>query len=211
VGKTAVAALLLKDLAERGIDAGACKPFSSGAGAAEIPADARLLIEAGGIEDDPDLVAPVRFASPVSPWSAWKTGEPPADIEKARRAVLELGAVHEYLVVEGIGGVKAPLADGVAYLDFLGSLQGRALLVSRAGLGTINHTLLTLEALKHSEAEVIGVVLNRTTPGEDPSEETNPAAIEAFGRTKVLAELPFFGDSMAGMRLPEAVASAILA
>jgi dethiobiotin synthetase len=192
VGKTAVACALARALRRRGFDVGACKPFASGEDPAGVPSDARLLVEASGSRDAPELVAPVRFRTPASPWAAAREEGRGPGIEAAGRALETLAGRHGILVVEGIGGVAVPLAEGWTYLDFLAGHPGRAVVVARAGLGTLNHTLLTLEALRTRGIPAAGVILNRPSPGSDPSERLNPEAIEAFGRTRVLASLPHF-------------------
>jgi dethiobiotin synthetase len=116
---------------------------------------------------------------------------------------------HEVVVVEGIGGVAVPLDEGTTYLEFLAGHPGPVLLVARASLGTLNHTLLTLEALRSRDLAVSGVVLNRTGPDRDPSEPGNPKAIETFGRTPVLADLPFGGEGTASMELPDRLFDAL--
>jgi len=190
VGKTAVACALARALRERGTDVGVCKPFAAGEDPAGVPEDALQLLEAAGSGDPPELVSPVRYRLPASPWAAaLEEGRLPG-IAEADAALRALAAKHAVLVVEGIGGVAVPLAVGWTYLEFLANHPGQAVVVARAGLGTINHTLLTLEALRIRGIPVAGVVLNRPRPGEDPSERRNPDAIEAFGRTRVLASLP---------------------
>ncbi len=87
-------------------------------------------------------------------------------------------------MVEGAGGVLVPLNDRDMMTDLVARLGLPVLVVARSGLGTINHTLLTVEALRHRRLPVLGVVLN------GPRHPENRAAIEAFGRVRVLAEFP---------------------
>jgi dethiobiotin synthetase/malonyl-CoA O-methyltransferase len=88
------------------------------------------------------------------------------------------------LVIEGAGGVMAPLNDSQTILDLITKLQAPVLVVARSGLGTINHTLLTLQALTSRAIPILGVVMN------GPLNPDNRDAIEHFGRIKVLAEIP---------------------
>ena len=90
------------------------------------------------------------------------------------------------LVVEGAGGVLVPLNDHHTMLDLMAHLGLPVLLVARSGLGTINHTLLSLMALRQRNLTVLGVVMN------GPPHPDNAAAIEHFGQTTVLAQLPHF-------------------
>jgi len=205
VGKTAVAAALARGLRERGLDVGVCKPFASGEEPSQVPADAVVLIQASGATDDLALISPVRFEIPAAPWFAARVEGRPCGVEVAEDAVRALEAVHDVLIVEGIGGVAVPLDSGITYLDFLSRLTGALLIVARAGLGTLNHTLLTIEALRRRRIDITGVVLNRTGTESDPSEVGNPQGIEVFGGTDVLASLPHVEDEPERMVIPDPV------
>ncbi len=209
VGKTAVACALARLLVGRGASPGVCKPFSSGDATDRMPADARLLAEAAGSADPEQTVSPVRFRTPASPWAAAREEGRDSGLDRARRAVLDLDATHDILLVEGIGGVGVPLSEGLTYVDFMATLGGAVLVVARAGLGTLNHTLLTVEALRARRMEVAGVVLNRTGPGSDVSETLNPLAIETFGGVPVLADLPFRPEGPRDLTLPEGIPEAV--
>jgi dethiobiotin synthetase len=209
VGKTAVAAALVRGLRARGDSPGVCKPFASGDDPARLPADARILLEASGVSDDPALVSPVRFRAPASPWSAARNEGGPGGFAQALEALRGLDALHGILVVEGIGGVAVPLETGRTYLDFLSRAPGLSLVVARDGLGTINHALLTLEALESRNLPVAGVVLNRTAPGADSTVLRNAEAIETFSSAPVLGVLPFLETGPADLVLPGPVHDAL--
>jgi dethiobiotin synthetase len=102
----------------------------------------------------------------------------------------ELALRHAALVVEGAGGLLVPLTERETYADLAVALGLPVLLVARAGLGTVNHTALTCEALRARGVPVRGVVLNRPTPATDPSEPWNPAEIERVAGVRVLESLP---------------------
>ena len=102
-----------------------------------------------------------------------------------------LAAQYEWLIVEGIGGVMVPMRRDLLLADFLARLQPRTLVVARSGLGTLNHTLLTLEALRKRQISVMGVVFSDAEEQEDEMlvrdnmrtiEET--AAVRVFGRLR---------------------------
>lgn len=88
------------------------------------------------------------------------------------------------LVIEGAGGVLVPLNDGRLIIDLMAKLGTPALIVVRSGLGTINHTLLTLQALRSRAIPIVGVVMN------GPPDSGNRTAIEHYGGVAVLAEIP---------------------
>ena len=93
-----------------------------------------------------------------------------------------LDSIH-HLVIEGAGGLMVPLSDKWLMLDLIKKLNAPVLLAARSGLGTINHTLLSLEKLKNSGIDVFAVVMN------GPKDEGNRKAIERFGKTEVVAQI----------------------
>ncbi|MHC5037672.1 MAG: dethiobiotin synthase [Planctomycetota bacterium] len=203
VGKTAVASALARGLRERGVDVGVCKPFATGEDPSLFPSDAAQLARAAKVTDEQELIAPVRFRMPASPWAAAREEGVDPGTEKAETALAVLVRAHAVLLVEGIGGVEVPLADGSTYLDILSRHPGETLVVARSGLGTLNHTLLTLRALRDEGISPTGVILNqsRQTP-HDPTVGSNPDAIETFGRISVLASLPHDSQGPGGLTLP---------
>jgi dethiobiotin synthetase len=98
-------------------------------------------------------------------------------------------------VVEGAGGLYVPLIDtGFLVLDLIGWLGLPLLVVARAGLGTINHTALTVMAARRHGVEVAGIVLNRGSATPNLAEQTNPAVIEALTGRPILARVPEISD-----------------
>jgi dethiobiotin synthetase len=194
-GKTFVTAGLARALRAAGKPVGVMKPVASGceeddASGELMSEDVRILVEASGCEDPLELVSPARYRRPLAPTAAAGLGEPAADLEGVLRAFEELRARHEVLLVEGIGGLLVPLWPGLLVADLAVRMGFPVLVVGRAGLGTINHTLLTLEAARARGLAVAGVVLTQVKPEGDGSEETNPAQIERFGGVPVLSVLP---------------------
>jgi dethiobiotin synthetase len=115
----------------------------------------------------------------------------------------------DVLIVEGVGGVMVPIARKILVLDMIGWLGLPSLIVARAGLGTINHTLLTALALRNAGAAIAGVVINKYPPETPPAaEETNPRAIEKWGTVPILCMVPEF-KGPAIPKLPGEVAGAV--
>jgi dethiobiotin synthetase len=115
--------------------------------------------------------------------------------EAARRAgisidmaKLKLPATDRLLVVEGAGGLLVPLNDTDYVIDLAGQLELPILLVARSTLGTINHTLLSIEALRRRDLPLAGVVVN------GPETPHNRTAIERYGEVSVIAEIPWLPD-----------------
>jgi dethiobiotin synthetase len=189
VGKTEVACGLVRGWRARGLDVGAMKPAQSGVTAGE-PSDADLLREAADGGDPMELVCPYSFADPLAPAVAARVAGVELSFERVLEAARALAARHAALVVEGAGGLLVPLTERETYADLAVALGLPVLVVARAGLGTVNHTALTLEALRARGLAVAGVILNRATAARDPSEPHNVREIERVARTRVLASLP---------------------
>lgn len=190
VGKTAVAAGLVRRWRAAGVDAVGMKPFATGCrfddGALRSD-DADALAAAGGDAADGDR-SPCRWAAAVSPLAAGATAD---DVGRAAAAFRRLEAAHDAIVVEGVGGVLAPVAPGVDVSDLATAWGLPAVLVGRLGLGTLNHVRLAAEALDRRGVDVLGVVLSAVAPVDgDASVETNPALVERLTGLPILGILP---------------------
>ncbi len=178
-GKTVVAAALCAALRAAGRRVAAVKPVLTGlddAGASAWPLDHELLAAAAGGE--PDAVAPVRFGPAVSPHLAAELAGTPIDPAGVVRAVAAATAGADVAVVEGVGGLLVPIAPGYAVRDLAADLGLPLVVAARPGLGTINHTLLTVEAARAAGLDVRAIVLGPWP--EEPSvvERSNRATIE---------------------------------
>jgi dethiobiotin synthetase len=177
VGKTFVACTLLRELTAAGIRAGAYKPVCSGAESSPDGAlhwrDVDLLADALKRRFPSDRICPQCFAAPLAP--------PLAAIREGRRVDCTLLTVGrdwwmdkvDFLVVEGAGGLLSPLAEGVSNADLAQQLDYPLLIIAADRLGTINHTLLTVEAARARGLWVAGIILNRLTAEPDESVTTN--------------------------------------
>jgi len=196
VGKTVVTAGLLRGLRARGIDAIPMKPVQTGAlstpDGLRAP-DLEFCLSAAGICPSPDeraLMAPYLYEPACSPHLAGRLCGRYADIGWVRECARRLGRAHECLLVEGAGGVMAPLDDERTMLALMRALGLPVLLVARATLGTINHTLLSLGALRETGLRVLGVVVNHVVEAaRDFIIEDNLKAIAQFGGLPVLGEV----------------------
>lgn len=174
VGKTTVACRLARALRARGLDVGVMKPVETGCGPELVPADALLLREAAGSPDPLEAICPCRYVEPLAPAVAARlAGAVAPDLDQMATLARELAARHEVLLIEGAGGALVPLDERHMVADLIRRLDVPALIVARAGLGTLNHTLLTVEALRSRGNAIAGIVLNAFGP-EDPSMDTNP-------------------------------------
>lgn len=196
VGKTEAACALLSLLADAGHAPWALKPYESGVGDLSAPADALALRAAAGSSQSVDAVCPHRFRLPLAPGVAARREGVVPDFGRTVDAFAAVG--EGALVVEGAGGLLVPLhLDGGApreVLDLVAWSGLPVLLVARAGLGTLNHTGLSLGALAARGIPVLGVLLVRTSRRGDPSERDNPALLAALYGVRVLGPVPWTRD-----------------
>jgi dethiobiotin synthetase len=196
VGKTVVACALARALRTRGVDLGVLKPAETGVGPAG-PLDAWALRDAAEVEDPIEDVCPEAFSLPAAPFVAARAEGRKVDLARIRAAAGRLRARHGFLLVEGAGGALVPLAAGVTVLDLARELELPVLVVARGALGTINHTLLTLEALAARSIPLAGVVLSHGPAPLSAADAANLAWLrEALG-ARLLGELPPLADPAA--------------
>lgn len=197
VGKTVVAAGLALVLRERGLKVGVMKPVATGCvgeGKRLISEDAVYLFEAAENEF-PALTSPFRFRNPLAPSVASVIEKKEIQIERIHRAYRELQHHYDFLIVEGIGGLLVPLTKDYYVANLIHEFALPLLIVARGGLGTINHTLLTVDAAVMRGLEIRGIVFNRM-PHVNLSlaEITNPKAIHDLSGVPILGSLPEMED-----------------
>jgi dethiobiotin synthetase len=192
VGKTLVTAALAVALRARGLDAGIVKPVQSGDG------DAATLKRWAGLEEEPDEIAPYALATPLAPLVAARLEGRELRLEEVAARVRGLAERRQVTIVEGAGGLLVPVGPDWTIGDLAAALGLPLLIVARAGLGTVNHTLLTVSEARRLGLEVAGVVLNGRG---DESEATNTELIESFGDVPVVARIPWLEGKITPARL----------
>jgi dethiobiotin synthetase len=197
-----VAAAICAALVERGERVRAFKPVVTGLEepVAQWPRDHELLAAAAGGAQAPEEVAPYSFDPPVSPhWAAELAGE---RIEPARLIGAARG--EGVLIAEGVGGLLVPITPGYLIRDLAIDLGLPLLIAARTGLGTINHTLLTIEAARNSGLTVAGVVMTPWPHEPEPIELSNRETVERLGGVPVSGLPPIDPGSLAkaGSHLP---------
>lgn len=193
VGKTLVACALARTLRARGVDVGVQKPAETGVGPAG-PLDALALRAAAGADDPLEDVCPEPRALPAAPAVAGEAEGRPIDLVRIRSAFDRLRARHEVMLVEGAGGLLVPLAGSFSMADLAAELRLPLLVVARGALGTVNHTLLTLEAAAARGLAVAGVVVSCGPAPLAPAEAANLGALRRALGARLLAELPPLAD-----------------
>ncbi|MFC5471067.1 dethiobiotin synthase [Cohnella suwonensis] len=211
VGKTMATAALAATLRAEGLNAGVWKPVQSGTLLGNGVTDAERLLRLSGIDERPEAVAPYTFEAPLTPLLAAKHSGATLSLEGIIAAGRPLFQRYEALLVEGAGGVAVPLTENRLMIDLISELRMPVLIVARSGLGTINHTLLTVSLLRQRAIPVIGVIMNDGPQAthEDPSIATNAELIERYGAVKVLGRLPSFRGEANTEMLIRAVRSRI--
>ena len=184
VGKTIVSSFFVQGL--KGVY---WKPIQSGT---EQGTDTQTVCKILDLAPNSYLPERYKFKAPVSPhWAA----------EKESRFIepnnLNLPNLDKLIIIETAGGLMVPLNRNWLQIDQLKVWGAPIVLVARTGLGTLNHTLLSLEALKNRDINVLGIVLNGA-PHND-----NPKTLEQFGETKILASLPIFKELSSQVLLQE--------
>jgi dethiobiotin synthetase len=189
VGKSIVAAAIVAALAHRGVRVAAYKPVLTGTDEAPEgwPADHELLASVAG--SLPEEVAPLRFGPAVSPHLAAQLAGRAIDPRELIRSAQAAGADADLLVVEGVGGLLVPLTTDFAVRDLAAALGLPVVIAARPGLGTINHTLLTIEAARAAALDVRAVVFTPWPATPSAMEQSNADTIAALGQVPV-AGLP---------------------
>jgi dethiobiotin synthetase len=188
VGKTVVAAALVLARRDAGVRAIGFKPLESGVGGGER-ADSAILAAASGAAEP--LTAPLaQLAEPLAPAIAAERAGVAIGAEAIEERVTSLRAGGWSLVVEGAGGILVPLAWGYTALDLAARLGLEAVVVGRAGLGTLNHVQLTVDALRRRDVSVRAVVLNGRGDPPELAEATNPSALSRLLPETRIIEVP---------------------
>ncbi len=186
VGKTLVSSALVRSLVQMGRLVGVMKPVETGVEPALVDhSDAARLMAAAGIDDALEVVSPYRFSAPLAPLAAASAEGQVIDLEAIMRCYGQLAARYSCVVVEGAGGLLVPMGNDWDMGDLIGRLELPVVLVGRAGLGGINHALLTLEALERRQIPVLALVLNETVPSSNPVQQEQRASTIALLRERV--------------------------
>jgi dethiobiotin synthetase len=195
VGKTFVTAGILKALSEMGYSVCPMKPVETGCSTRDgrlIPHDTIRLIKASGTKEPLDIINPYRFKRPLAPAVA-------AELEGIRIQKRKIISICKYLLnkydfvmVEGAGGIMVPVYKRYLYLDLIEDIGIPVVIVSRPGLGTINHTLLTIEIAKARDIKLSGVIINYSQNlRKGIAERTNPGIINRISGIPVIGTIPY--------------------
>ena len=193
VGKTVVTAAIVVALKAHGINVGIMKPIVTGLETPHSPpSDPAWLMSVTGVQDSPSLVTPYRFRLAASPLVAATHEHVSLDLTRITQAFQALATQRDCVLVEGIGGVLVPITKDLFVADLIKRLGLSVLVVARASLGSINHTLLTLECLRSRGVPILGLIFNTPArPPSDPDEAETVPTILRLSALRSFGELPY--------------------
>ncbi len=192
VGKTIVSASLARLLRMQGINVGVMKPVTSGCCDEDgvlVSADAQLLCQSAGIPYSKDI-APYCLKEALAPAESARLDGVRIDFSLIKAAFERIAASHDYVIVEGAGGLMVPLSGGLLVADLALEMGLPLLVVARSELGTINHTVLTCYAAQQLGLQVAGVIINRMPDNPGRAEQSAPHQIGSLCGAPILGVWP---------------------
>ena len=156
--------------------------------------DVAKLVEIAGIKDPENLVNPVFFSLPTSPYDATKFLELSVDMSLIFDQFKKLLSLHEILLVEGIGGIMTPITQNFFVADMIKGMGIETIIVTRATIGTLNHTVMTCNMCKDYGIKIRGLVINNFDEKGTPAEKNAPATLYEITNIPILGTVPFIKD-----------------
>ncbi len=195
IGKTFVSLLLLLAFQQKGLNAGYMKPVETGvkinkAGSKNY-LDGRRLKDEGGLLANLEIITPYTFQSPLSPYAASKLEDKTICIKEILFKFYELNRMYDYMIVEGAGGMLVPLKKNHFVIDIARYIDAGVILVTKAGLGMINHTLLNIEYAKSHEIKISGIIINNALNENDESVLSNKKTLLEYTDVPILGDIPY--------------------
>ena len=187
IGKTVIAGGLAAAFKQFGTNVGVMKPISSG-----DTADAQFLKHAAQVDDELASINPIYLRQPLAPSVAARMENRDIDLPGIETAFAALQQKYDFVIVEGVGGIAVPIQDDFLVAHLISRLRLPILIVAEAGLGTLNHTLLTVAFAQQFALQIAGIVLNKLSA--EPSglaEATNPVEIEKLTGIPVVGVVPY--------------------
>ncbi len=194
VGKTFIAGGLARMWLKMGKRVGVMKPIESGCIRSDgvlQPLDALFLKEMASSTDDLNLIVPYCLEHPLAPSIAAELESIEIDLENIKSIYQQLERKYDVVLVEGAGGLLSPLYKTFTNVDLIKLLGIPVIVVARNALGTINHTLLTVECARNNGLTILGVIINNLSPDGDRSTNDNPRVIKKLSGQPLLGTIPF--------------------
>lgn len=196
VGKTAITAGLAGSMRKMGINVGVMKPIASGypQKTGYKSSDVAILSVAAGLQEPEDLINPVFLPIPTSPYDATKLLSVPIDMPMILTKFKKLLSMHDVLLVEGIGGIMTPITKNFFVADMIKAMAVETIIVTRATLGTLNHTIMTCKICKDYDIKVSGLVINNFDEKGTAAEKNAPTTLYELTGINILGMIPFIKD-----------------
>lgn len=185
VGKTVVSATIARALQQSGKRVAAMKPIQTGAGEDGL-LDIEFIQKVMGTNYSLEVVCPYRYPLALAPLIAANLAGERINVDKIKSAYFDLSLRHEIVVVEGAGGLVVPITETYFMSDLAYDLDLGLIIVIRPGLGTLNHTLLTLEHARSHGLNIMGFVINNFPDSPNLAERKNPDLLLKLTGEKIL-------------------------
>jgi dethiobiotin synthetase len=197
VGKTLIAGAIAKILTDKGLKVGVFKPIATGCKRTWdglISDDTEFLADCTNSDLSLSTITPIGYRTPAAPIVSAAREGLPIDFDRIAAAYKDICRNSDAVLVEGIGGVRVPLTEEFDLLDLAVEFGMPVVIVARPNLGTINHTLMTIDCVRAAELKIAGVVINGYNAAESTvAEDTAAETIAKCSGVDVLAVVPFDG------------------
>ena len=199
VGKTFIASVIMTVLQEHGLTVAGLKPFASGGvykNRNVVCPDTELLYQLNRATIPASVITPYAFRQPLAPYPASLHEKKRIMMSRVLQTIKHVALSYDYVVVEGIGGVLVPITKKYLLIDVIQALAMPVIVVTHPYLGTLNHTLMTLECLARRNIRIKGIIVN--TPWRDPRDaslKTNIAILKKYTLVPVLGTIAYIAGS----------------
>lgn len=198
VGKTVITVALIKAISMLGQRACGMKPIETGCikqGDVLIPSDGMFIKTIARMQENIRYVTPFCLESPLAPMAASEIDGVSIDCDKILQVFKDLSKLYDVIVVEGIGGLLVPIKKDYFVLDLAKEFGLPVIVVSRPGLGTLNHTMLTVNYAIREGLDVVGIIMNfNHPPKETLAEDTNRDIIKQISPVPLIGVMPYLKD-----------------
>lgn len=195
VGKTLIAGAIAKILTDKGLKVGVFKPIATGCKRnwdGLISDDTEFLSYCANSDLSLSTITPVGYHTPAAPIVSAACDGSAIDFDRIAAAYKDICQNSNIVIVEGIGGVRVPLTEEFDLLDLAVEFALPAVIVARPNLGTINHTLMTIDCVRAAKLKIAGVVINGYKATESTTaEDTAPEVIAQCSGVDILSVVPF--------------------
>jgi len=195
VGKTLVAGAIARILTNQHLNVATFKPIATGCRHTReglVNSDAEFLAWCSNSKFPLSVINPITYAIPAAPALCERLEHKKIDFEIIKTSYQYICDNSDLVIVEGIGGIKVPLSENIELRDIAASFNLPTVIVARPNLGTLNHTLLTIESCRNANINIAGVIITPfSEPKADFAYENAAKIIEEFGNVEILAVLPY--------------------